>query len=163
MWFRLMFVLLLAGCGSIPNTATQSTSKISNAPFVSALTDEQRAQLVVFSMSLLDGKYKWGGKGLASGLDCSGLVSYVYSNAVDKKLTGNTKDLARKTRPVDIQHIKPGDLIFFNTSNPYSHVGVYIGNNKFIHAPSTKSKIRVDRLDKGFYANKIDAVHVLSI
>lgn len=163
MWYRLLLVVFLAGCGAIPKSEkTYVPPPRSEQPPVSVLTDEQRSQLVLFSMSLLDIKYTWGGKKLTSGLDCSGLVSYVYHNAINKKLTGNTKDLARKTQSVDPKYIKPGDLVFFNTLNtPYSHVGVYIGNNKFIHAPSSKSKIRVDRLDTGFYSKKLEAVHVL--
>lgn len=167
---KLIYIILicgLSGCGTMfksskhPVTKTTSAIEVHKTPEYK-LTEGQRSQLVIYSMSLLDGKYTWGGKKPTTGLDCSGLVSYVYKNALNVNLTGNTTSLASKTKEIDLETLKPGDLVFFNTHRPYSHVGLYIGDNKFIHAPSKKSHIRIDRLDKGFYSRALNAVHTLS-
>lgn len=111
----------------------------------------------MYAMSLIDTGYRFGGKNPAAGLDCSGMVSYVFSHAVGVKLQGSAADIARRGHAIPLAQLRPGDLVFFNTRNkPYSHVGIYIGDDRFAHAPSTGGKVRLDSLKKGWYAARFE-------
>lgn len=111
----------------------------------------------MYSLSLIDTGYRFGGKNPEAGLDCSGMVSYVYAQATGIKLRGSAADMAKRGQPVAISQLRPGDLVFFNTRNkPYSHVGIYIGENRFAHAPSTGGKVRLDSLKTGWYASRLE-------
>jgi len=101
--------------------------------------------------------YRFGGKNPDAGLDCSGMVSYVFDRAAGLKLAGSAADIARKGRNVDATQLKPGDLVFFNTANrPHSHVGIYIGDQRFVHAPSSNGQIRTDSLKTGWFATRFE-------
>lgn len=111
----------------------------------------------MFSLGLMDTGYRFGGKNPEAGLDCSGMVSYVYQNAAGLRLTGAATDIARHGRPVDADGLRPGDLVFFNTRNrPRSHVGIYLGDGRFIHAPSSNGKVRADSLTQGWFATRFE-------
>ena len=123
----------------------------------SARTQTPAAQeLVLFSMSLLDAGYRFGGKNPEAGVDCSGMVSYVFRNAAGIELTGSAAQMARQGRRVDAAGLAPGDLVFFDTrGGPHTHVGIYIGEGRFIHAPSTASgRVRIARLDDSYFARR---------
>jgi cell wall-associated NlpC family hydrolase len=110
-------------------------------------------EIVMYALGLMDIDYRFGGDNPESGLDCSGMVSYIYNNAVGIRLPHNAYEIARLGREITETELQPGDLVFFNTLNrPYSHVGIYIGNGRFIHAPSTNGKIRVSSLKNSYYA-----------
>lgn len=111
----------------------------------------------MYSLGLLETGYRFGGKNPEAGLDCSGMVSYVFEKAVGKQVKGSAADIAKRGRSVERDAIQPGDLVFFNTSNrPYSHVGIYIGEQRFIHAPSSKGKVRIERLDNSYFAQRFE-------
>lgn len=113
--------------------------------------------MTLFALGLLETGYRFGGKNPEAGLDCSGMVSYVFEKAAGIKLQGNAADIARKGRPVEATELKPGDLVFFNTRNrPRSHVGIYIGDGRFIHAPGTNSQVRTDTLTQGWFGSRFD-------
>jgi hypothetical protein len=111
--------------------------------------------VVIFALGLIDTNYRFGGKNPEAGFDCSGMVSYIYRQAADVKVAGSAADIARHGRPVDRDELRPGDLVFFNTRNaPYSHVGIYIGDDRFVHAPSTRGQVRIDKLAASYYAQR---------
>lgn len=113
-------------------------------------------------MGLLDTGYRFGGKNPEAGLDCSGMVSYIYGQAAGIKVGGSAADIARNGRPVEPDELRPGDLVFFNTLNrPLSHVGIYIGDSRFIHAPSSNGRVRIDRLGDRYYAQRFDTARTL--
>ena len=117
----------------------------------------QAQDIVMYALSLMDTGYRFGGKNPEAGLDCSGMVSYVYAQAVGMKLKGSAADIARRGQAVPLSQLRPGDLVFFNTRNkPYSHVGIYIGEDRFAHAPSSGGKVRLDSLKKGWYASRVE-------
>ena len=112
----------------------------------------------MYAMGLIDTDYRFGGSNPESGLDCSGMVSYIYHNALGMRLPHNAHQIAQLGRDIPLSSIQPGDLIFFNTLNrPFSHVGIYIGDDRFIHAPSTNGKIRINSLKTSYYAQRIEA------
>ena len=74
------------------------------------------------------------------------------------KLNGSVTDIARAGRPIKRGELRPGDLVFFNTRNaPFTHVGIYIGDDRFIHAPSTNGRVRIDQMNARYYAQRFDA------
>ncbi|WP_233255026.1 C40 family peptidase [Limnohabitans sp. T6-5] len=113
-------------------------------------------------MSLLDTPYAWGGRGPATGFDCSGLVSHVYREAAGMPVKGSSADLGRQSRPIDRAKLQPGDLVFFNTLGAHhSHVGVYVGNNKFVHASNPRTGVRMDLLSNRYYAQRFEGAQSL--
>jgi cell wall-associated NlpC family hydrolase len=154
-WLTLLIpcVLFLAACGSAPQ-------KVGVGETVRSAAGREKAnEVVLFSLGLINIDYRFGGKNPEAGLDCSGMVSYVFDQSVNLKLKGSAADIARRGRIVDIAYIQPGDLVFFNTMNkPLSHVGIYIGEGRFIHAPSSKGKVRIDSLAKGWFAPRLEEV-----
>src|SRR5262245_42599278 len=99
----------------------------------------------MYAMSLIDIGYRFGGRNPAAGRPWSGPVSYVFAECIGRKLTGSAADSARQGRAIPSEELRPGDLVFFNTRNkPYSHVGIYIGDQRFAHAPRTGGKVRLD-------------------
>lgn len=117
-----------------------------------------RAQdVVLFALGLVETGYRFGGKNPEAGLDCSGMVTYVFDKAANLKLQGSAADIARKGRPVEMAALRPGDLVFFNTRNkPYSHVGIYIGEGRFVHAPNSAGKVRTESLKSGWFAARFE-------
>jgi hypothetical protein len=114
-------------------------------------------EVTMMSMHLIDTGYQFGGKNPQAGLDCSGMVSWLYGQAADYRLKGSAKDMAQRGREVNPSAIRPGDLVFFNTRGfSYSHVGIYIGDQRFVHAPNSKGKVRIDRLDQGWFASRFE-------
>ena len=155
---------LAAGCSSKsapkakPSVQAQKTGQVR----ISHIKQEQGAQeLMLHSMSLVGTPYKYGGSSSATGFDCSGMIQYVYQNALGVSLPRTARDMAAASRSIAPARLKTGDLVFFNTSgsNPYSHVGLYIGNGEFIHAPSSGKTIQTEKLAKPFYAKNYLGAH----
>ena len=146
---------LVAACGS-PVSRSDLAGEVGARP---ALPISERGnEVALYAMGLIDTGYRFGGKNPDAGLDCSGMVSYIYGQAAGLKVLGSAADIARKGRPIDRSALRPGDLVFFNTRNqPYSHVGIYLGDVRFIHAPSTNGRVRIDRLSDRYYAQHFEA------
>lgn len=139
-------IVLLAACGGAPPR-----------PPDSAPLSEAGREIAVYALSLIDTGYRFGGKNPDAGLDCSGMVSYIYGQAASLSLQGSAADIARRGRPVERERLRPGDLVFFNTRNrPLSHVGIYIGDDRFVHAPSSNGRVRIDQLGSRYYAQRFE-------
>jgi len=142
---------LLVACGSVPPTP---------APDVAprAAYSETGQEVTLFALGLIDTGYRFGGKNPEAGLDCSGMVSYIFNRAAGLTIAGSAADIARRGRPIDRRDLRPGDLVFFNTRNaPFSHVGLYIGDERFIHAPSSNGRVRIDHMNARYYAQRFEA------
>lgn len=150
-----LVLVLLAACSGLGPRSTASTEPAMQA---ARAGNEKGNEIVFYAMGLIDTGYRFGGKNPEAGLDCSGMVSYIYGQAAGLKVQGSAADIARSSKPVDRSSLRPGDLVFFNTLNrSFSHVGIYIGDTRFIHAPSTNGKVRIDRLSDGYYAQRFEA------
>ena len=148
-----LLACLLAACGSVP-TAPESVPTASVRPHASVLGQE----ITLYALGLIDTGYRFGGKNPEAGLDCSGMVTYIFDRAAGLKLGGSAADIARRGRPVGRGDLRPGDLVFFNTRNaPFSHVGIYIGDDRFIHAPSTNGRVRIDQMSARYFAQRFNA------
>ena len=149
-----LFSLLLAACASKPPAPQAPPQQPPARPLASSLKGND---VVIFALSLLDTGYRFGGKNPAAGLDCSGMVSYIYGRAAGLKVSGSAADIARRGRPIERGGLRPGDLVFFNTRNAaFSHVGVYIGDDRFVHAPSSNGRVRIDQLDARYFAQRFE-------
>jgi cell wall-associated NlpC family hydrolase len=154
---------LLAACSSPPplrHSARTSNSHYYNLSHLQA--DGAGREILMYTLSLLDVGYQFGGDNPEAGLDCSGMVSYIYRNAVGVKLPHNAASIASISRPIPADDLRVGDLVFFNTLNrPFSHMGIYIGDGKFVHAPHSNSVIRIDRLDNRYFAAHFEGARTL--
>jgi cell wall-associated NlpC family hydrolase len=140
-------LLTLAGCASRLN---RDVPRVESPESLS-----KRQDIVMQSMAMLDRSYTYGGKKLHTGFDCSGLVSFVYRESAHIPLKGNAATLAQSTRPIDPQDAQPGDLVFFNTlGSAYSHVGIYSGEGKFIHAANEKTGIKQEKLNHPYWSKR---------
>jgi cell wall-associated NlpC family hydrolase len=151
----ILSALLVAACGSPSPRPGSSPETIAQA---SRPVSEKGSEVVFYAMGLIDTGYRFGGKNPEAGLDCSGMVSYIYDRAAGVKVLGSAADIARNGRAIERSELRPGDLVFFNTRNrSLSHVGIFIGDARFIHAPSTNGKVRIDRLSDSYYATRFEA------
>ena len=134
-------------------TSDTSTSGRAKA-FLSGVAGKA-GDVVVGALNMIGVRYRWGGSSPDSGLDCSGFVRYVFQDTLGMALPRRAEEMSRVGEKVQMADLKPGDLVFFNTMRrTFSHVGIYIGGNKFVHSPSTGSTIRVDDLDDGYWEKR---------
>ncbi|TDR73010.1 C40 family peptidase [Paludibacterium purpuratum] len=159
-----LLILLLAACSSAPPLKQRPRPQAGGQQYQLSHLEAEGAgrEILMYTLSLLDVGYQFGGSNPAAGLDCSGMVSYIYLNAVGLKLPHNAAQIANLSRPIDTSSLRVGDLVFFNTLNrPYSHMGIYIGDGKFVHAPHSNSVIRIDRLDNRYFSARFDGARTL--
>ncbi|WP_090530545.1 C40 family peptidase [Paraburkholderia sartisoli] len=142
---------------STPGSQNQSASSSSDRgarSFLSGMAGKA-GDVVVGALNMIGVRYRWGGNTPDSGLDCSGFVRYVFQDTLGMALPRRAEEMSHVGEKVRMSELKPGDLVFFNTMRrAASHVGIYIGDNKFVHSPSTGSTIRVDDLDDGYWEKR---------
>jgi len=110
------------------------------------------SDLVVQAMGLLGVPYRRGGANENTGFDCSGFVRHLYEQSIGLVLPRRADEQAKATESIDRNELKPGDLVFFNTMRrTFSHVGIYMGDGKFIHSPHTGAKVRVDDMREAYW------------
>lgn len=130
---------LLAACGTPPRPPDSMLGR----------------EIALYALALLDTGYKFGGKNPEAGLDCSGMVSHVFAQAIGLRISGSAADIARRGQRIARETLAPGDLVFFDTgSGPHSHVGIYLGEDRFVHAPSSRGQVRTERLSQGWFADR---------
>lgn len=126
-------------------------------------------EIILHALSQTGVKYKYGGISPDSGFDCSGFVRYVFKEAANLTLPHGARAMSQVGQNVSEKELKPGDLVFFNTmKSVYSHVGIYVGNNRFIHSPSAGSSISVADMNDSYWskrftgARRVDAKELTS-
>ncbi len=126
----------------------------------SALTDKvlQTAQnMASVALSYLGVPYRYGGNSAEQGLDCSGFVRLVYEQTAGLKLPRRSEEMNRLGSPVSTEDLQAGDLVFYNTlRRPHSHVGIYIGDGQFVHAPSSGGQVRVEKMAATYWQKRFD-------
>ena len=134
--------------------ATTSSGVADNKPLATSRAND----VVIYALGLVETGYQFGGKNPEAGLDCSGMISHVFAQAAARKITGSAADIARQGRAIERAALRPGDLVFFNTTGaPFSHVGIYIGEQRFVHAPRSGGKVRTESLASGWFATRVEA------
>lgn len=106
----------------------------------------------MFALGLIGVEYRFGGNTPEEGLDCSGLVRHVFQQVTGVSLPRTSKAMSRVGAPITVAELKVGDLVFFDTRRfAYSHVGIYLGDQRFIHAPSRGSEVEIARMSDGYW------------
>ncbi len=115
------------------------------------------SELVVNAMGFLGVPYRRGGSNADTGFDCSGFVRAMYEQSVGLLLPRRANEQAAATQQIDRQDLQPGDLVFFNTMRrAFSHVGIYVGDGKFIHSPKPGAQVRVEDMGVAYWKTRFD-------
>jgi cell wall-associated NlpC family hydrolase len=148
---------------AVPGSSAAPVSTVASGMANVASDAWQTAQeLTTRALDLLGIRYKWGGTTPKSGLDCSGLVQFVFQEVTGVTLPRSARELSRIGDKVARDDLKPGDLVFFNTRRfAYSHVGIYLGDNRFIHAPRRGREVEVATIDAAYWATHFDGARRL--
>ena len=118
---------------------------------------EKASELVVHAMGFLGVPYKRGGNSAETGFDCSGFVRATYEQTIGLVLPRRASEQAAATQTIDRSELKPGDLVFFNTMRrAFSHVGIYVGDGKFIHAPRAGAQVRVEDMREAYWKTRFN-------
>lgn len=124
---------------------------------------DKASDLVGNAMGFLGVRYKRGGNSAETGFDCSGFVRAMYEQTVGLLLPRRADQQAATTTVIDKKELQPGDLVFFNTMRrAFSHVGIYVGDGKFIHSPRSGSEIRVEDMRISYWQRRFDGARRVS-
>lgn len=156
----------MSACSQIPQRTTKKSISNSQRPVHASQQSTQASQvknsssqqynparqrMIDIAGSTLGVPYRWGGDSFQRGFDCSGLMTYVHKNALGKKIPRTTAQQRDQSRTISYSQLQPGDMLFFKTGRKTNHVGVYIGNRKFIHAPSGGKRVTVATMDSSYW------------
>jgi cell wall-associated NlpC family hydrolase len=118
---------------------------------------DQASGLVINAMAFLGVPYRWGGNSFESGFDCSGFVRAVYEQSLGKVLPRRSDQQAAATEVIDRSELRPGDLVFFNTMRrAFSHVGIYVGEGRFIHSPRAGAHVRMEDMRVAYWNSRFN-------
>ncbi len=134
---------------TIGDSVTQTLGQIKN----------QATEAVLAALNFLDVNYTWGGKNHNNGFDCSGFTRYIFNLALGVKLPHSAREQAQynELQVVERDNLQPGDLVFFNTmQRAFSHVGIYAGDNRFIHAPRRGFRVRLEDMSQAYWASRFN-------
>jgi cell wall-associated NlpC family hydrolase len=124
---------------------------------------ERAADLAIRAMGLIGIQYKYGGNSPENGLDCSGLVRYVFKESRGSTLPRTSEEISRIGQNVESHDLQPGDLVFYQTlRHAFSHVGIYLGDNKFIHSPASGGAIRIESMDLAYWKKRFNGARRIS-
>jgi cell wall-associated NlpC family hydrolase len=141
----IILLILLSACSSSPQRSGA----------VGTSNETTMNELVMYAMSLAETPYHFGGNSPENGFDCSGFVDHVFHHSLGISLPRTSHEISKVGTPVQKEHLRPGDLVFYNTQHSsYSHVGIYVGENKFVHAPKSGSRIRVEKMNEKYWLNR---------
>jgi len=155
--------------GLVTQMTDQLTQQISNqfgGPLQSARNafGGKASELVMQAMGLLGVPYKRGGNSEEKGFDCSGFVRHMYEKSVGLVLPRRAEEQAKVTEEISRSELKPGDLVFFNTlKRTFSHVGIYVGDGKFIHAPRPGKAVRVDDMREAYWQQRFNGARRVQV
>ncbi|QRM20201.1 glycoside hydrolase [Dechloromonas sp. TW-R-39-2] len=111
--------------------------------------------VILQGLKLVGVRYRLGGNNEDSGLDCSGFVRLVFKDSIGASLPRTAREMSEVGEKIDTSQLKPGDLVFFNTMRrTFSHVGIYLGDNHFLHAPRTGAEVRVESMENSYWVQR---------
>jgi cell wall-associated NlpC family hydrolase len=140
-------LLVLGGCSSVPRAPEPGMA--SEVP--SRLSQDQANDVTLYALSLVGTPYRYGGNTPDSGFDCSGLIGYVYQSRAGLRLPRTVAQLQSEGQAVPREQLRTGDLVVFGRG---THAGIYVGEGRFVHAPSTGGEVRLDPLDTRYWASQ---------
>lgn len=149
-FFLLLSALILGACAS-------------DRPYIEAQRGDA-GSLTSYARSLVGSPYKYGGNSPDTGFDCSGFVDHVYSHTLGISLPRSAVEIGRVGKSVQLKNLRTGDLVFFNTLHrTFSHVGIYLGDDRFIHAPSSGGSVRVENMLEGYWRRKYNGARRITL
>src|SRR5215210_7396529 len=153
-------MLILAGCASPPpRNAIERPAAI---PATNDISSERARELALHALRQIGVRYRYGGSTPGEGFDCSGLVRYIYSRA-GIVLPRTTQAMSAFGVSVATDELEPGDLVFFDTlQRPFSHVGIYIGDQRFIHAPTSGGTVQLVDMRDRYWRSRYDGARRLA-
>lgn len=155
-----MPLLMLPRAGLAAQSGAISYAQAAEIPAAGVLQSAE--DLALYALGLIGVDYKYGGSSPERGLDCSGLVRYVFQEAVGVTLPRTSREMARLGGRVAPGDLRAGDLVFFNTrSLPFSHVGIYLGDHRFIHAPHGGGEVEIVALTQHYWQQRYDGARRL--
>lgn len=163
----LLLALCSASCAAVEPMPNDTDAQASIQTLTTTDDDQENwsdraREVLVNALSLTGVKYKYGGNTPETGFDCSGFVRYVFNQAASLTLPHSALALSQMGKAIPKGELKPGDLVFFKTiKNAVSHVGIYMGNNRFIHSPSTGGQVRVESMQTGYWATRFSGAQRL--
>ncbi|CAM4180793.1 C40 family peptidase [Comamonas aquatilis] len=144
---------VLAGCSTKPRPAAQAGGTRSAQAL--NLADDLREPLLARTMLVVNTPYTYGGNSPEGGFDCSGLIQWAVGGITDSRLPRTTSQWAQVSSPVQGRSLMRGDFVFFNTlGKPHSHMGIFVGNGQFVHAPSSGGTVQRVRMDNVYFAKR---------
>jgi cell wall-associated NlpC family hydrolase len=146
---------LAAGCASAPAAPAASAPRVVVEPRVA--DEAVGGAIAEVAMGLVGTRYRYGGTDPIEGFDCSGLVYYSYGQA-GYEVPRSSHELFRAARKISVGEADPGDLMFFQDQSKLSHVGIYLGDGRFVHAPASGANVTVASLDAPYYQQHLVAV-----
>ena len=167
--FLIIFTsIIVSGCGTLPTgrdlpVAPNAPARAERAvapvaiPSAPSTTPTRDSDMLFHALAAAGADYRRGGKSYQSGFDCSGLVAFVYREAYGLALPHNTQAQSELGDAISRSELQAGDLVFFNTQRrPFSHVGIYLGDGRFIHAPKEGAVVRTENLHARYWATRFD-------
>lgn len=149
---KILLILLMLLCGACATTQRDvpaPSKKLEN------FSSEAMNDLAIYAMSLAETPYQYGGNSPETGFDCSGFVNHVFLKSLGWKLPRTSLEMSQVGEPLKEDQLHPGDLVFFNTQQqPYSHVGIYVGESRFVHAPKTGKAIVIASMRESYWQNR---------
>jgi len=143
-------LLFITGCSSFSSKNT--STKVAQFKQDTSVGTED---ISITAIGLVGVPYRYGGNNPKGGFDCSGLIAYVYNKSANIKLPRTIQEMSSKGQSLGNQAPAPGDLVFFNTTgDKYSHAGIYVGQGRFVHAPSAGGTVRLDFITTPYWAAK---------
>ena len=145
----IVLVLLCSACATPQYTIPAKASE--------TFSNEEMNELVMYAMSLADTPYRYGGNSPETGFDCSGFVHHVFKKSLNFDLPRTSLEISRMGEPLKEEQLNPGDLVFFNTQQqPYSHVGIYVGESRFVHAPKKGKAITIVSMRDNYWRSRYE-------
>lgn len=143
--FYIVFTIIVSGCASFDPTPPPVPPRA------------QRTEALLQTLLALGLDYRYGGNSPVTGFDCSGLVAHVYREAWGIRLPHNTLAQSESGIPVSLSELQAGDLVFYDTlARPYSHVGIYLGDGRFVHAPKSGARVRIEHVSSTYWAQRFN-------
>ncbi|GAA4323102.1 hypothetical protein GCM10023144_03690 [Pigmentiphaga soli] len=129
----------------------------------SPASSELNAELATYALGYLGVRYRSGGSSPESGFDCSGLVGYVSRKVLGLNLPRRAEDMSHVGEQVDMGDLQPGDLVFYNTlRRKFSHVGIYLGDGRFVHSPASGGRVRIESMDLAYWKARFNGARRLA-
>ena len=147
--------VFIAFCAAVPVQAAETDAGTVTPAAAPASRAMQANDVLIRAISLVGTPYVWGGNTPDSGFDCSGLVNYVFRDMLDLRLPRTSRELSVLASPsVEAPSLATGDLVFFASGGQVTHVGIYVGDGRYVHAPRTGGVVRLERLDGAYWQTR---------